>query len=149
MPSTSNTQAPVDNPFADERRTVQHAVPMPTFEHRVQTLTSSCPDFVDVTDDVADAVARSQIVHGRAIVFATDDSCSIMVNERETGLLEDIKRTIARLAPSNGHPVVGSASVVVPVGNGELQLGTWQRILLVELGQPCPRSIDVQIVGER
>ena len=150
MKSTTNTQKPVDDSVAEERRTVHHADPMPTFEKRVLARTSGSPDFVDVTDEVADAIASSGVVHGRAIVFTGGESCSVMVNEKETGLLEDLKRTIARLAPSNGsHPLVGSASVVLPVTDGRLQLGTWQRVLFVELGEPCSRAIDVQVIGEQ
>lgn len=122
---------------------------MATFEARCETRTTAVPDFVDVTDDIADAVARSEIVRGRATVFIADGSCSIVVNERETGLLTDLKRTIARLAPGNGsHALVGSSSVVLPIDNGKLKLGTWQRVLLVELGEPADRSINVQVVGE-
>jgi thiamine phosphate synthase YjbQ (UPF0047 family) len=149
MKSTSHNQKPVDDAVANERGTVEHAEPMTTFEARCQTRTTEVPGFVDVTDDIVDAVARSQVSSGRATVFATDESCSIVVNERETGLLTDLKRTIARLAPANGsHPMVGSSSVVLPIVEGRLKLGTWQRVLLVELNEPSERSIDVQVVGE-
>ena len=122
---------------------------MTTFEARCETRTTSVPDFVDVTDDIADAVARSEIARGRATVFTADGSCSIVVNERETGLLTDLKRTIAKLFPGNGsHPMLGSSSVVLPIDNGKLKLGTWQRVLLVELREPGDRPINVQVVGE-
>lgn len=122
---------------------------MTTFEARCEARTTSVPEFVDVTDDIADAVTRSEIMRGRATVFTADGSCSIVVNERETGLLTDLKRTIAKLSPANGsHPLVGSSSVVLPIDNGKLKLGTWQRVLLVELGEPAERSINIQVVGE-
>lgn len=128
---------------------MQHAEPMTTFEARCQARTTEVPGFVDVTDDIADAVARSRVSNGRATVFTADESCSIVVNERETGLLTDLKRTIARLAPANGsHPLVGSSSVVLPIVDNKLKLGTWQRVLLVELNEPAERYIDVQVVGE-
>lgn len=149
MKSTTHTQTFVDESVADERRTVQHAEPMTTFETSYDALTTGAPGFLDVTDDIADAVLRSGIVQGRALLFSSHDSCTIMVNERETGLLEDLKRVIVRLAPTNGHPIVGSSSVVLPVADGKLQLGTWQRVLLVELDKPARRSIDVQVTGER
>ena len=128
---------------------MHHAVPMTTYETRLSARTAAVPDFIDVTDDIADAVVASGITEGRATVFTSDDSCSIMVNERETGLLSDIKRTIARLAPNGNRSVVGSPSVVLPVVDGKLRLGTWQRVLLVELNEATERSVDIQIIGER
>lgn len=129
---------------------MHHAIPMTTFEKRVSTRTKEAPDFVDVTDEIAEAVGLSGISNGRATVFVPEDSCSIMVNERESGLLADIKRTIDRIAPGTaGGSVVGSSSVVLPVVDGRLRLGTWQRVLLVELSEACDRSVDIQIIGER
>ena len=131
---------------------MHHAVPMTSYETRVSATTGSVPDFIDVTDDIADAVAASGVVNGRATVFASDESCSIMVNERETGLLSDLKRTIARIATGKTDGVqatIGSSSVVLPVMDGKLGLGTWQRVLLVELKEAAERSVDIQIIGER
>ena len=123
-----------------------------TYDTRCQARTSGAPDFVDITDEIAAAVGRSEVRHGRAVVFAAEESCSIMVNERESGLLEDLKRTIAKLGPHPGEParpLVGSSSVVLPIEQGKLQLGTWQRVLLVELSRADSRTIDIQVIGER
>ena len=150
MQSTHDPHRPVDDSFAEESLTMHHAVPMTSFETRLQTRTTAAPDFVDVTDEIIAAVESSGINHGRATVFTADESCSIMVNERESGLLSDIKKTIERLAGSNGsRSVVGSSSVVMPVVDGKLHLGTWQRVLLVELDQASERSLDIHIIGER
>ena len=129
---------------------MHHAVPMTSFETRLTATTTAAPDFVDVTDAIIEAVETSGVNHGRATVFAADDSCAIMVNERESGLLSDIKKTIERLAGSNGsRSVVGSSSVVLPVVDGKLRLGTWQRVLLVEFDQASERSLDIHVIGER
>lgn len=152
MKSTSDAQPPVDDSFAESSLTMHHAVPMTSYETRVSATTGSVPDFIDVTDDIADAVAASGVVNGRATVFASDESCSIMVNERETGLLSDLKRTIARIATGKTdgvQAIIGSSSVVLPVMDGKLGLGTWQRVLLVELKEAAERSVDIQIIGER
>lgn len=129
---------------------MHHAVPMTSYEARLNATTTGAPDFVDVTDEIVAAVETSGINHGRATVFTADESCSIMVNERESGLLADIKKAIERLAGSNGsRSVVGSQSVVLPVVDGKLRLGTWQRVLLVELDQASERALDIHIIGER
>jgi secondary thiamine-phosphate synthase enzyme len=84
-------------------------------------------------------------------VFSPDTTCALLVNERESGLLEDIKRAIARLNPNGSDAragMLGATSVVLPAVDGHLRLGTWQRVLLVELREPSQRSIVIQIVGE-
>ena len=108
------------------------------------------PDFVDVTDDIQDAVRASEVRDGRAVVLAPTDACSIMVNERESGLLQDLKKVLARLTGDGPRPhaLLGSSSVVIPIQDGRLHLGTWQRVLLVELKEPGERWLDIEIIGE-
>lgn len=123
-----------------------------TFETRCSAVTRAVPDFVDVTDQITDAIVQAQIRNGRAIVFVADDSCSLMVNERESGLLVDLARTIERLKLSRGdgqRAVLGASSLVLPVVDGKLKLGTWQRVQLIELTEAGERSVAIQIVGER
>ena len=111
--------------------------------------TSAPPDFVDLTDDIVAAVGRCAIAQGRVTVFSPDERCAILVNERESGLLQDIKGALSRMSNGSGTDApVGSSSVVLPVVDGQLKLGTWQRVLLVELDRPSRRTVSVQIVGE-
>jgi secondary thiamine-phosphate synthase enzyme len=106
-------------------------------------------DFVDITDTVQDAVAEAGIRTGRATVFSPTDTCPIVVNERESGLLKDIRRAVDKVAPTGDKPTtIGSKSVVVPVVEGHLRLGRWQRLLLFELGDPAEHPVIVQVVGE-
>lgn len=131
---------------------MQHATPMAAYETRCEARTRSVPDFVDVTDEIGRVITESHVRHGRAIVFAPGDVCSIMVNERESGLLEDLKKALERLKATNenrSHALLGSSSVVLPIEDGRLRLGMWQRVLLVELTQPGSRSLDIEIIGER
>jgi secondary thiamine-phosphate synthase enzyme len=121
--------------------------------HRVDctTRTNRVLDFVDITGDVEATVARCGISDGHVTVFSESPSCALVVNERESGLIEDIRNTVGRLESagprSDGH-LIGSNSVVLPAVGGRLRLGTWQRLLLVELEKPDTRRIVVQIVGE-
>ncbi len=106
-------------------------------------------EFVDVTDEVVDAFAECAISGGHVTVTAPP-GCSIIVNEFESGLLADLKRTMLQVQSNeNGsRPSIGSASVVLPARDGKIQLGRWQRLLLVELEGPNRRSVGVQVVGE-
>lgn len=118
--------------------------------------TSKSLDFVDITDDVQGTLEASAIRSGQVTLFCAEAACSIIVNEKESGLLADIARTIERLGASSGRAqrsMLGSSSVVLPALDGKLRLGSWQRVLLVELeesdqAQERKRSIVVQIVGE-
>jgi secondary thiamine-phosphate synthase enzyme len=93
----------------------------------------------------------SGIAEGQVTVFADSDSCVLVVNERESGLLDDIRKTMKRLegrGAADGKTLLGSTSVVIPAVDGKLRLGVWQRLLLVELEQPNNRRVIVQVVGE-
>jgi len=152
MKSTDNAQSTVDDAFAARSSTVHDAPPMTTYAVSREARTRRVPDFVDITDEIKDAVRASRVQRGRATVFAPGDVCSIIVNERESGLLEDLTKALARLTASDAsesHPLVGSSSVVLPIDDGRLALGTWQSVLLVELTQARERSLDIEIVGER
>lgn len=111
--------------------------------------TSSTPDFVDITDEIQAALTESRIRRGQVLVFAAEPHCTIVVNELESGLLQDIAGTMQRLRDGDqGSNLLGSASVVLPAEDGKVQFGTWQRVLLVELGAPTTRSVVIQIWGE-
>ncbi|HYY87180.1 MAG TPA: secondary thiamine-phosphate synthase enzyme YjbQ [Chloroflexota bacterium] len=130
--------------------------------------------FVDLTDRVADLVRAAGLRDGVVTVFARHTTAAVRIQEDEPLLLEDLRQFLGRVAPAqahyrhndfrirtqhmhedespNGHAhclqlMLGS-SESVPVVDGELQLGTWQRIFLVELDGPRPeREVLVQTLG--
>jgi secondary thiamine-phosphate synthase enzyme len=105
--------------------------------------------FVDITERIQETIADARIVHGRATVSGGDPSCALVVNEKETGLITDVRSAIERLgATDDAAPTIGSGSVVVPIVEGKLRLGTWQRILLIELNGSSDRTIGVHLIGE-
>jgi secondary thiamine-phosphate synthase enzyme len=107
--------------------------------------------FVDITDEIQATIDDARVEQGQATVFSPTPGCPLVINERESGLLIDIKNAIDRLEESSGadpKPMVGAPSVVLPFVDGKLRLGTWQRVLLLELEEPGPRPVVVQIVGE-
>jgi secondary thiamine-phosphate synthase enzyme len=101
----------------------------------------------------------------------------VRVNEFEHGFLEDFAALLQRLIPhdtyyahddwdrrteniceedmaaANGHShcmsmLLGSASESIPVGDGDLCLGQWQRVLFIELDRSRPRRWLVKVVGD-
>ena len=130
----------------------------------------------DITDEVNEAVRESGITDGIACVYSPHTTCCVRVNEFEQGFLEDFATLLKRLVPStgyyahddrakrteniceedlefgNGHShcmsmLLGSAGESVPVAEGRLQLGTWQRVLFLELDRERDRRWVVQVVG--
>ena len=124
---------------------------MRTHQIECEAKTNAAPSFVDLTEDIERALDESGISDGQVTVFSPDTTCALLVNERESGLLEDIKRAIVRLNPNGDDAragMLGATSVVLPAVDGQLRLGMWQRVLLVELEEPSQRSFVIQIVGE-
>jgi secondary thiamine-phosphate synthase enzyme len=122
-------------------------------------------DIVNVTGQVAAFVGRSGIKDGIAVVFVRGSTAALTTMEYEPGLVEDIKAVLERLAPEdadyrhhqawgdrNGAAHIKSAVVgtdlVVPVEHGELLLGTWQQIVLIDFDErPRTREIVVKVLA--
>ena len=122
-----------------------------THEAALALRTTEPRGFLDITDDVKDAVSGSGVQRGRVTVFSPAADCPLIANERESGLLEDIKRAVQRLEEAGGEGIpasIGAASIVFPIVDGVLRLGTWQRLLLFEMGEPRERQVSMQIEGE-
>ena len=131
-------------------------------------------EFLDITDAVVGCVREMGLKDGTVTVFSRHTTASVRVQEDEPLLLEDLREFLERTAPAqahyrhndfrirtihmhedespNGHShcvqLLMGASETVPVLDGELLLGTWQRVFLVELDGPRPqREVLVQVVG--
>lgn len=116
---------------------------------------------VDITDEVQRKVYESKVKHGMAVVFTHHTTTGLIINEYERGLVEDFKAKMKDLIPrgagyahdridSNAHAhlrasLLLNSEVVVPIEEAELYLGTWQRILFVELDGPRHRKVYVMI----
>ncbi|HST26178.1 MAG TPA: secondary thiamine-phosphate synthase enzyme YjbQ [Gaiellaceae bacterium] len=130
----------------------------------------------DITDEVVEAVRESAVEDGIACIYSPHTTCCVRVNEFEQGFLEDFSQLLRRLCPpdnyyahddwdrrtenicpedmdkGNGHShcmamLLGGAGESVPIRNGELQLGQWQRVLFIELDRERDRRWIVQVVG--
>jgi secondary thiamine-phosphate synthase enzyme len=110
----------------------------------------------EVTDITA---AAEEFVSGRGdgllSVFAPHATAGVALMETGSGSEADLVRALERLLPrddsyahqhgSRGHgadhllPVLVSPSVTIPVRGGSMQLGTWQRLVLIDLNADNPR----------
>jgi len=133
---------------------------MVVYRERLQKNTPGELSFIDITRDVRRVVAESKVKNGVVTVFVPGATAAIVVNENETNVLEGFKDAITRLAPdsvsyrhgdnarSHIRAMILGPSESIPVGDGELEIGIWQSIFLVELDvRPRKRDIVVRVVG--
>ncbi len=119
-------------------------------------------DILDVTEFVREALREISAGDGIVNLFLPHTTAAITLNEAEPGLLDDIENLLDRLAPelsdynhnridNNAHAhlrnVLVGSSVTIPVSGGNLLLGTWQRILLLEGDGPRTRTIVLTYIG--
>ncbi|MFN2623104.1 MAG: secondary thiamine-phosphate synthase enzyme YjbQ [Chthoniobacterales bacterium] len=120
----------------------------------------------EITDEVARIVARLKIATGIVTVFVCHTSCSLVIMENAApAARRDLEKFFERLVPEDAdyeHDDEGPddstshirmaltrTSEVIPIGNGELQLGTWQGIFLFEHRRAAHhRKIVVTVMGE-
>jgi secondary thiamine-phosphate synthase enzyme len=128
----------------------------------IEIQTKKETDVADITPLVAAKIKASGIKSGICLVYTLHTTTAVAINEAEDGLMEDILTVLNDLVPpgeeyshagdDNAHAHVQASlignSVVVPVENGAPALGTWQRILFLELDGPRRRRIDVKVLKE-
>ena len=150
---------------------------MKVFQRERRMRTAGGLTVTDITEDVAEAVRESGVQHGIACVYSPHTTCSVRVNEFESGFLEDFATLLRRLVPDDGHyyahddwdkrtenicaedmdfgnghshcmsMLLGPAGESIPVAGGELCLGQWQRVLFLELDRERDRRWLVSVVG--
>ena len=117
-------------------------------------------EIVDITSEVEELVEKSGVDKGIALVYTKHTTTALVINEAERGLLDDILYIIQKIVPPNSYKhdridnnadahlrstLLGN-SVAIPVLNKKLELGTWQRILFIELDGPRTRKVLVKVV---
>lgn len=127
--------------------------------------TTGDTDIIDITPHVTNKIAESGLTEGHVLIFVPGSTAALTTIEYESGVIGDLKEAIERLAPKgmnyrhdakwgdgNGYAHVRAAllgaSLAVPLANGQLALGTWQQIVLVDFdNKPRERKIMVSISG--
>ena len=136
--------------------------------------TTKAPEFVDITDGICRYVKDSEVENGFAVVYSKHTTAAVRINENEPLLLNDMTEFLEKVASRSGHyqhndfsirtvnmtedecpnghahcqHLLLGTSENIPIVNGQLQLGRWQRVFLIELDMPRPREVLIQILGE-
>ena len=122
-------------------------------------------DVQDITAELNIEVAKSGIDEGQALVFVSGSTASITTVEFEPGLVRDIKEFFEKIIPEgpdyhhhatwgddNGSSHVRAAllkpSLTIPFRQGQLLLGTWQQVVLLDFDtRPRLRKVVIQVTG--
>ncbi len=133
--------------------------------------TDKAPQFIDITERVVEHVKSSNVLECIVVVYSMHTTAAIKINEYEPLLIKDMEDFLSKLAspdayyrhndfgirtvnmgddePPNGHAhlqhLLMSTSETIPIANGDLQLGEWQRIFLLELDGTRPRKRRILI----
>ena len=121
-------------------------------------------EMVHITETVRDIVDRSKVQEGFVLVSAMHITAAVYVNDNESGLIEDIWEWLEGLAPfredykhhrtgeDNGDAhlknLIMHHEVIVPVTDGDLDLGPWQRIFYAEFDGQRRKRVVVKVLGE-
>lgn len=136
-----------------------------TFSLRVQT--KGFCDIQDVTAEAREKIRASEIRDGQATFFVAGSTAGLTTVEYEPGLIRDLKEIFEKLVPQgrpyhheeawhdgNGFSHVRASllkpSLTVPLVKGELTLGTWQQVVLIDFdNRPRDREVLLQVMGQR
>jgi len=133
---------------------------------KIKIKTKGNCDVVNITEQVGEVVRKSGIRDGNVVVFNVGSTAGITTTEYEPGLVNhDLAAAFERIAArnagyeheetwhdDNGHAHVQASllgpSLAVPIVDGELTLGTWQQIILIDFDtRPRTRTVICQITG--
>lgn len=147
---------------------------MRAHREQLQIATTEEFDIVDITGDVEKAILASGIEEGFVLVYSPHTTVGVIVNEKETGLLQDLRNVLERLIPKtdayhhddfsvrtenmhegeteNAHSHLrqilgGRTSECIPISSASLVLGRWQRVMVVEFDHAKDREIIIQVYG--
>ena len=129
----------------------------------MQQLSLSTPaeGFIDITGQVRRVVAAGAVQNGLCQIFVPHTTAGLTINENAdpdvvTDMLAALDKMVPDLpyrhgegnSPAHLKSLLTGSSVMVPVEDGTMQLGTWQGIYFCEYDGPRQRRVQVQIIGE-
>ncbi len=123
--------------------------------------TSKRIELIDITSEVQEDVRKNEIQEGICLISTRHTTAGIIINENESGLKEDILDLLGKLVPTGAgyrhdridnnadshlRAVLLGASEALPVSEGKLELGTWQRIFFAEMDGPRNRTVNITLL---
>lgn len=137
---------------------------MKTYTDYLTFNTSLHREYVHITPEVQNIVRKSGVKDGIVLVSAMHITAGVYVNDLEDGLIEDIDEWLEKLAPfkkdykhhqtgeDNGDShlkaILVHHQVILPITEGKLDLGTWQRVFYAEFDGQRKKRVLVKVMGE-
>ncbi len=138
---------------------------MKSFRHVLTVHTKKRREYLNITPEVEEAVRRSGVKEGLALVNPMHITASCYINDDERGLIQDFDDFLERTAPYGvdkyRHHATGEDNgdshlkrqlfgreVVVAITDGKLDFGTWERIFYAEFDGRRDKRILIKIIGE-
>jgi secondary thiamine-phosphate synthase enzyme len=133
---------------------------------QISVATTKALEFVDITDAVAREVEASGVREGVVLLHSRHTTAAVTCTEGDPSIHEDalellrdrlpLDRRYRHIDEGAENAVAHLAEMMIfgdstwaPVRNGRLDLGTWQRLFLIELFEPRRRTVDVAILGDK
>ena len=137
---------------------------MKTYTKKIVINTRQRIDFVNITDEVQEAVEESGINDGLVLINPMHITASVFINDAESGLIHDFKEWLEKLAPmkkdyhhhqtgeDNGFShlwrTIMGRETTVAVNEGRLDFGTWEQIFYGEFDGQRDKRILIKVIGE-
>jgi secondary thiamine-phosphate synthase enzyme len=138
---------------------------MKSFTEYLYFKTSQKQEFINITDQVREALAKSGIKEGLCLVNPMHITASVFINDDESGLHRDFSLWLEKLAPfgkdkyqhnltgeDNGDAhlkrTIMGREVVVAVTAGKLDFGPWEQIFYGEFDGQRKKRVLIKIIGE-
>ncbi|MHA1835589.1 MAG: secondary thiamine-phosphate synthase enzyme YjbQ [Candidatus Odinarchaeia archaeon] len=120
-------------------------------------------ELIDITLKISDIINREGFNSGIVNIFVKHTTCGVIINEPEKGLINDLINHLSKIVPFNSgylhdridsnadahiKSILISPSITIPIVNGSLALGTWQKIMFYELDGPRNRAVQLTFIVE-
>ena len=132
-------------------------------QEAISISTSKRQELIDITNSVEAIVKKSRVKEGLCTIFAMHATAAIIINENADpsiclNLIDSLNELVPRgkwrhdKLDGNADAHIKSSilgpSEIIPIKNNQLQLGTWQAVMLADFDGPRKREIIVQVMGD-
>ena len=130
---------------------------------KISVSTQGHNDIINLTPEIEKLVKKSGVKEGMVYLFVTGSTAALTTLEYESGLIEDLQMVLEKIVPEgvdykhhqrwsdhNGAAHLRAAlmkpDLIIPIENGELTLGTWQQVVLIDFDErPRTREIIIKV----
>ncbi|SFR10248.1 secondary thiamine-phosphate synthase enzyme YjbQ [Desulfoscipio geothermicus] len=130
--------------------------------HVMQVKTSGREEFIDITPGINEYIRQAGITDGLCHIYVPHTTAGLTINEgADPSVAKDLLMQLNKLIPDNGaythlegnspahiKSFLAGAEKTVPIVNGAMLLGTWQKVFFCEFDGPRQRKVFIKIIGD-